>query len=777
MKRIFYVFWCVIFCGILSVEAQEVDSECILDRTDRFTFYKSDCELTVAEVLSDLMKTVFDASSDVLTLSYTSSDAESDRSVITYEQHRYGYSTHGYAKLYVTNDIVERVEYRIEEATVLSVPNFIDIDNMLSSLKDSLGFESFTWEPFEYNGISYFVSKDTDIVLSIETVDLNIYAGTDSAMSLSFPDTTWLELTGNSYPVIDTVLTSDSLGNSCFDLHLKFRTRGFNQAYDLTIDALNGAIRKLISDSRLSSTGSGMTLYNSYRNFYTKWMGPLAYSGYILKDDVRGQGIQTKMYQGVGGPYDLRDPNNLWYGYNIGWDGFEWSPEEHKQAISVHWAVQKSWDYFYDIFKRKSIDDDWLKINVLVNCPVDQNQQISPYCNAEFRPSDNKIRFYESTSGCDMALTLDITGHEFTHGVSKYSVEQGTGFYPVGESGALDESFSDIFGCMIEYYTPQTTANWSIADQLTQPLDIRYLDNPNNNPNPSFTDGQPSWYGQPNYWLTTTSSNNNGGVHINSGVQNHWFYLLSEGGNSPQPGNTTTVLGIGREKAALITYRNLTEHMMSYSNYADARIGSILAAVDAFGACSFEVEQTINAWDAVNVMGDGNGLHYDLDYDCANLSDTYIYALRDLNVSCNYSNEPSYKALTAGRILTLEPGFESNSNMHLKIEPCFIGSGKMEEVLSYEGAGSVDNVVISETPEKSDASRMVVFPNPNNGNFAIRAEQPIGGVVYDMLGRRITVMQKIDEHTLYVSDLSLGTYVVRVQMEDGSVENAKVVVN
>jgi len=93
-----------------------------------------------------------------------------------------------------------------------------------------------------------------------------------------------------------------------------------------------------------------------------------------------------------------------------------------------------------------------------------------------------------------------------------------------------------------------------------------------------------------------------GGVHINSGVQNYWFYLLSQGGNGINDnGDSFSVNGIGMQKAAKIAYRNLTVYLVSGSQYADAREGAIKAATDLYGANSNEVQQVKNAWCAVGV--------------------------------------------------------------------------------------------------------------------------------------------------------------------------------
>jgi len=107
-------------------------------------------------------------------------------------------------------------------------------------------------------------------------------------------------------------------------------------------------------------------------------------------------------------------------------------------------------------------------------------------------------------------------------------------------------------------------------------------------------------------WIIPSSvcikNNDYCGVHRNSGVQNYWFYLLAEGGTGTNDnGFNYNLLGIGKEKAARIAYRNLTAYLTPSATYIDARQGSIQAAIDLFGVNSFEEKQTRDAWQAVGV--------------------------------------------------------------------------------------------------------------------------------------------------------------------------------
>ena len=154
-----------------------------------------------------------------------------------------------------------------------------------------------------------------------------------------------------------------------------------------------------------------------------------------------------------------------------------------------------------------------------------------------------------------------------------------------GEADALNESFGDIFGEMIERYNNSNNHDWSVGGGVgfgaQRPFAREVV--------PSTTQAQ-IYRGQG--W------DFNGEPHVNGGVQNRWFYLLSVG---VAPSSGLNVPAIGEEKAARIAYRSLTRYLGSNSNYASARAGAIQAATDLYGACSTEVLATTNAWAAVGV--------------------------------------------------------------------------------------------------------------------------------------------------------------------------------
>lgn len=113
--------------------------------------------------------------------------------------------------------------------------------------------------------------------------------------------------------------------------------------------------------------------------------------------------------------------------------------------------------------------------------------------------------------------------------------------------------------------------------------------------------GQPDTY-QGIYWYT--GAYDMGGVHINSGVQNKWFYVLANGDNGWNDlSSYYDVDGIGLTKSAQIAYYAMTSLLMNSSQYSDSRQATIQAARILFGECSKEHKAAIDAWYAVGLGG------------------------------------------------------------------------------------------------------------------------------------------------------------------------------
>lgn len=337
---------------------------------------------------------------------------------------------------------------------------------------------------------------------------------------------------------------------------------------EIYVDAENGNIlfeNNLIHTADVNGTAS--TGYSGTQTIVAD-----SFNGSYRLREAGRSGVQTyDMNTGTnyGNSVDFTDANNVWNNVNANLDQY---------ATDAHWGAEMTYDYFLNEHNRNSVNGSGMIMRSYVH--YDNN-----YFNAFW---DGQRVTYGDGDNDNPLVSLDICGHEFTHGVTGFSA----GLVYQNESGALNESFSDIFGAAIEFYTTPGSADWLMGEDIGATL--RSMSNPN-------TYGDPDTYNG-NNWYTGTGDN--GGVHTNSGVQNHWFYRLTVGGSGTNDiGNAFNVTAIGITDASKIAYRNLTVYLGSNSDYADARFYAIQSAIDLFGACTQQVISTTNAWYAVGVGG------------------------------------------------------------------------------------------------------------------------------------------------------------------------------
>lgn len=350
---------------------------------------------------------------------------------------------------------------------------------------------------------------------------------------------------------------------------------------EVFVDAKSGAVlgaNALIHET--NATGTAVTAYSGTQTITTDQVSSTSYR---LRETGRAGGTAVETYNlKKGTTYsratDFTDTDNTWNNVNTSLDQY---------ATDAHWGAEKTVDYFWTKFGRKSIDDN----NFAIKSYVHYSRN---YFNAFWDGSRMTYGDGSSTNGNKPLTALDVCGHEITHGLTSFTANLAY----QKESGALNEGFSDIFGNSIELWARPSNASWKLGEDFNYV--IRDMANPN-----SYS--QPDTY-QGTYWKTTictpSSTNDYCGVHTNSGVLNFWYYLLASGGSGTNDkGFVYSVSGLGLDKAAAIAYRTLTTYLTSSSTYADARTYSLQSASDLYGATSNEVTQTANAWDAVGVGG------------------------------------------------------------------------------------------------------------------------------------------------------------------------------
>jgi Zn-dependent metalloprotease len=220
-------------------------------------------------------------------------------------------------------------------------------------------------------------------------------------------------------------------------------------------------------------------------------------------------------------------------------------------AVDVHWGMEKTYDFYLNVFSRNSFDGNGSIIKQYVN-PLIMNGTAGYPNNASAFNAPYNIMAYGMGDGTGYKplVGLDVEGHEFTHMVINNNGNGGLTYQ--AESGALNESFADIFGTCVEFYS-NVNPDWLIGeDVMIGQAYMRSMSNPNGGQQPDTYQGQ--------YWVNTSNTspqNDNGGVHTNSGVQNFWFYLLCQGGSGTNDlNNAYAVTGIGIAQARAIAYRN-----------------------------------------------------------------------------------------------------------------------------------------------------------------------------------------------------------------------------
>ena len=318
------------------------------------------------------------------------------------------------------------------------------------------------------------------------------------------------------------------------------------------------------------SAGTAATKYSGTQNIVADQFS----GGFRLREDGRGNGIRTWNMQrdtDYGNAVDFVDNDNNWNNVNA---------QQDEVAGDAHWGAEMTYDYFFTLFNRNSIDNQGFQLNSYVH--YDNN-----YANAFW--DGQRMTYGDGNQGSSLSTPLtaiDIAGHEITHGLTTFSA----GLIYRNESGALNESFSDIFGKAIEQFARPNNFSWVVGDDLGS--GIRNMANP-----ASFGDPR-NYLG--NRWFT--GAGDNGGVHTNSGVQNHWYYLLVTGGTGTNDFNEAySVRGIGFDTASAVAFRNLTVYLTPNSGYEDARYYAVQSAVDLYGGCHYVHEAVEDAWHAVGV--------------------------------------------------------------------------------------------------------------------------------------------------------------------------------
>lgn len=346
----------------------------------------------------------------------------------------------------------------------------------------------------------------------------------------------------------------------------------FIQVWKYFIDAQSGAIIKQFnnthSDGPTTATAYDLnnvlrtidtylesgtyTLLNASENMYNA----ASQEGIILTLNANNTSTVDMNYS------TITSSNNTW---------------SNKTAISAHYNTTATYKYFYNTFGRNSINGQGGNIISFINVA---NEDGSSMGNAFW---NGKAAFYGNggSSFYPLAGALDAIAHELGHGV----VSNTANLEYQGQSGAINETYADIFGAMVD------REDWFIGEDITKSgKPMRNMSNPHNG-GTNVLDGD---------WLPMHMSEfvsgsildafldrDNEGVHINMGITNYAYYLYAT--------------AITKERAEQVFYRALTNYLTSKSQFIDLRIAVVQSAKDLYGDSSMEVIEAENAFDAVGI--------------------------------------------------------------------------------------------------------------------------------------------------------------------------------
>ncbi|MFG3600011.1 M4 family metallopeptidase [Micromonospora chersina] len=336
------------------------------------------------------------------------------------------------------------------------------------------------------------------------------------------------------------------------------------------VDATTGKVRDSWEGVQRDGTG------NTFHSGTVTVGSTLSGSTYQLADATRGGHKTYDLNGGTSGTGTLVTSAS-----NVFGDGT--LANRQTAAADAAYGAQMTWDYYKTVHGRNGIRNDGVGAYSRVHYSTN-------YANAFWSDSCFCMTYGDGGSGWYPLTSLDVAGHEMTHGVTSNTA----GLRYSGESGGLNEATSDIFGTLVEFSAANSKdpGDYLIGEKLrSSGVPLRYMDKPSK-------DGSSA-----DCWSSSVGRLD---VHYSSGVANHFFYLLAVGSGSSSYGNSptcngSTVTGIGNAKAGAIWYRALTRYMTSRTNYAGARTASLSAAADLYGSGSAEYNAVAAAWSAVSV--------------------------------------------------------------------------------------------------------------------------------------------------------------------------------
>ena len=349
-----------------------------------------------------------------------------------------------------------------------------------------------------------------------------------------------------------------------------------------------------------AATGAGKSLYYGELQITTDKTGNNAYR---MVDPTRGSGEvidgRDSLDSDLADSPDLvpfTSPDNKWGNGAV--------TDRKTVAVDINYGLSKTWDYYKDTHGRNGIFNDGQGVQSYAHVLFTNKDGSITGANAAWLGESRMMVYGDGQAGTSLprpVVSIDVAGHEMSHGVNQATANLAYS----RDAGGLNEANSDIFGTLVKFYASNANdpGNYVIGARiLAGGLRKMYKQD---------LDGR-SYVCYPQGGFKSMLVNPGHDPHLTSGVGNRFFYLLAEGAVVPSTDTRLTknqlvcngdtgVAGIGRDKAGKIWYRTLTLYLNANSTYPNARIASIRAASDLYGANSVEKAAVARAWSAVSV--------------------------------------------------------------------------------------------------------------------------------------------------------------------------------
>jgi bacillolysin len=359
-------------------------------------------------------------------------------------------------------------------------------------------------------------------------------------------------------------------------------TGTLEQHKDIFVDAATGTVAKVYNRVVMDgpASGSGVDVKGVTRSLNVYQIG----STYYMIDATKAMfnAVQSQFPnngKGVIYAFDARNTQNNLSHITSG-TPTSWSVAP---GVAALYTGAKVYDFFKTVYNRNAIDGQGSTMNLVVNYG---NAYNNAFWNGQYMVfgNGNGVEFSDLSGGADVAA------HEMTHGITEWTAA----LLYENQPGALNESFSDVFGTLFEFWLKGVSANWLMGEDVFTPGTpgdaLRSMSDPGGSVVPASL-RQPSTMSQ-YVNLPNTDAGDNGGVHTNSGIPNKAFYLFA------------TAAGMTKEDAGLVYYRALTTYLTKNAQFVDCRLAVIKAAEDLFGGVgNAKALAAVAAFDAVGITG------------------------------------------------------------------------------------------------------------------------------------------------------------------------------